>query len=166
MGSCKKSSKRILGLSLVAAAAAAWAVAAHAREVPVDVQTCWGGTSQVTVPAQGMVMGTFQLSGTQRSAQAGGAWDGSSIECLGTFEVFGGRYHHTGYCTSVDRDGDKAWGRDIRNKDEDILEYVGGTGKYAGISGKLRKERPAPFPALRAGLLQGCARVFGAYTLP
>ena len=44
MGSCKKSSKQILGLSLVAAAA--WAIEAHAREVPVDVQTCSGGRAR------------------------------------------------------------------------------------------------------------------------
>lgn len=148
------------------AAAGACAVAAQAREVPIDLQSCWGGTSQVVTPAKGTMMGTFQLNGAQRSAQPGGPGDGSSIECIGTFEAIGGVYRHFGYCTTVDRDGDRTWGRDIRTKDEDVFEYMGGTGKYAGITGKLSKERPAPFPTLRPGLLQGCARVFGTYTLP
>ena len=156
----------IKGIYTVSLIAAVCAVAVQAKEVPVDLQTCWGGTNQVITPSQGTVMGNFQLSGTQRSAQAGGAWDGSSIECIGTFEIFGGSYRHFGYCTTVDRDGDKAWGRDVRTKDDDSFEYVGGTGKYAGIGGKLRKERSAPFPPLRAGILQGCSQVLGTYTLP
>jgi len=159
-----KSSKLVFRLSLFAVAACA--VAAQAKEVTVDTQTCWGGTSQVVAPAKGVVMATYQTVGTIRSMQPGGPGDGNSIECIGTFEVFDGNFRQVGYCTTVDRDGDRTWGRDIRNKDEDVFEYVGGTGKYAGISGKLRKERPVAFPALRPGATQGCSHTFGTYTLP
>jgi hypothetical protein len=117
-------------------------------------------------PAQGAAMGTYELTGTIRSASPGGALDGNSYECVGTYEAIAGSYRQIGYCVSVDRQGDKAWGRDVRNKDEDSYEYIGGTGKYAGITGKLTKERPAPFPQARAGTLQGCARLVGTYSLP
>ncbi len=139
---------------------------AQPKEVSVDVRMCWGGTSQTIVPAQGTVLGTFQLTGPFYSAAPGGAFDGAGGECVGAFESLAGELRLIGYCQLVDRQGDKAWGRDTRNKGEDFYEFLGGTGKYAGISGTLKKERPAPSAAPRPGTLTGCARMVGAYRVP
>ncbi|HEY5633872.1 MAG TPA: hypothetical protein VIT02_08920 [Burkholderiaceae bacterium] len=139
---------------------------AQPKEVPIDATLCWGGTAHVIAPAQGSVMGTYQLTGPMRSAEPGGAFDGASFECVGTFESLAGDFRSVGYCVSVDKQGDKAWGRDIRTRTEDTFEYLGGTGKYAGMSGTATKERPGAFPAARPGSVQGCSRILGKYRLP
>ena len=158
--------------AIVAAFAAALVVAAAAtaraqgKEMKVENWNCWGGTAILIAPVKDTVLATYQLTGTTRSVTPGGFLDGSSFECIGSSEVIAGAVNMAGHCLVVDKTGDKVWGRTTRNKDEDSFVYLGGTGKYQGITGKIGYARPVNYPSPRAGTFTGCALSSGTARLP
>ncbi|MEZ5728135.1 MAG: hypothetical protein R3E48_09180 [Burkholderiaceae bacterium] len=155
---------------IVSSLAAAWVLAANAPaaagEVPVDITSCWGGNLRVLAPAKGQVFLTYDVTGLFRSNTPGGAFDATSFECVGSVEYLNGVPSEVGHCVSVDRDGDKTWGRSLRSKTEDNWVFIGGTGKYAGITGTLKRDRRVQGRPARAGTTQGCGRSSGTYRVP
>ena len=158
------STRAILAVALAATAAAS--AYGQGKEVPVDINGCWAGQILGFEGAQGAVFRSYQVFGSMNSATPGGAFDGAGLECVGTYEFAAGALRLAGYCAFVDRQGDRAWGRDIRTKDEDSFELLGGTGKYLGITGTLKRVRPPPGALPRPGTIAGCARTVGTYRVP
>lgn len=155
----------IIGLAFVLADTGG-AAAELAKKAKYDATLCWGGSLHLVPHAKGYMAGTYQLTGTTQSNGAGGVFDKDSFECIGVFHYLDNESGHTGFCQFVDKDGDKVFGKDVRNKAGYTLVFVSGTGKYQGIKGGGTTERIGAYPSARKGTVQGCARTTGSYTLP
>ena len=155
----------IFGLAFVLADAGG-AAAELAKKSKYDVTLCWGGELHVVPHAKGYMAGTYRLTGATRSNGGGGLFDKDSFECIGVFHYLDKEPGHIGFCQFVDKDGDKVFGKDVRNKAVYTFEFVSGTGKYQGIKGGGKTERIGAYPSARKGTAQGCARTTGSYTLP
>lgn len=142
------------------------AAAELAKKAKYDATVCWGGELHVVSHAKGYMAGTYTLTGTTQSNGGGGIFDKDSFECVGVFHFLGSAPGHTGFCQFVDKDGDKVFGKDIRNKTDYTMEFVSGTGKYQGIKGGGTTERIGAYPPARKGTAQGCVRMTGSYALP
>jgi hypothetical protein len=146
----------------LAAALAATGATGQPRGGELDVSFCWAGTMQLTHPTKEIAFGTYQVSGGARAATPGALLDGAGVDCSGTFDndQARGANRVDGWCVTVDRQGDRIWGRDTRRNDAHNFEFTGGTGKYAGMTGTVTIDR-VMFPPTRAGALQGCSRMQG-----
>lgn len=151
-----------------ALAAVMTAHAQPARQGTIDSQTCWGGTAQLMNFAKELAMGTYALTGTTRTAPPGGFMDLATYECLGSFEHGKAGAGHNGYCVMVDAQGDQVFVRDVRPVGAASWpwQYLGGTGKYAGITGSGESRRIGAFAPARPGTTQGCNQITGSYRLP
>jgi hypothetical protein len=149
----------------LACAAAAPALAQLAKDGKVDLTLCWGGPTHAIAPTPNERFGNYSVTGGTRSA-AGEAFDSMSVECLGSFESRGGVFQHKGYCVYQDRAGDRIYGVDTSGGGGYSWFMLGGTGKFAGISGSGQVERLGEMTPVRQGTLQGCRRMVGAYEFP
>ncbi len=62
-----------------------------------------------------------------------------AADCIGTYEFMPDEtYKVTGFCTYIDRDGDKTFLKwwDNSDMEEGRTEFIGGTGRYAGATGE------------------------------
>lgn len=154
-------------VALAVAVVATAAVTAHAqgKEFKVDNMVCYAGTLNSLTTAKESPSGSYHLAGVMRSATPDNPMDGAAIECFGVFDVIGGVGENSERCVIVDRDGDRAWGRGTISQGKSFFEYTGGSGKYAGITGRAdRKSTPVKTPT-RVGALQGCSHAVGSYQL-
>lgn len=152
-------------VSALAALAATAALAQAAKEGPVESINCWGGPVHVMTPGANERFGTYTVTGGSQSANK--LFDAMSLECVGVFENRPGGWQHKGYCVSQDPAGDKTYLVDSASAQGAYTwEYLGGTGKFQGITGGGKVERLGNITPVRAGTLQGCRRIVGAYKLP
>lgn len=147
-----------------AALAAMPALSQLIKEGPIDVTMCYGGPMHMVSATPSDRFGTYVVKGGTSAANT--TFDSMIVECAGTFEARSGTPQSRGYCVFQDASGDKINGIDSLTPQAGYAwEYLGGTGKFAGISGSGRVERvgtlgPGP------GTLQGCRRFTGSYKLP
>ena len=124
----------------LAAAGSIFAFAAVAAELPAQ------GEALLTVDysliaTKSMKMGDrtitqAEITGIIRNQSGSGPFHDASVRCLSTNDAVGDQRVGTGFCVSVDLDGDQFFhtieGRGPTGKHI----YIGGTGKYAGIKGE------------------------------
>lgn len=160
--------KKTFIMVLVNAAALACATAQVpppiAKEGGVDISVCWGGQLHMLTPAPNELFGTYVVTGGTRAAD--GVFDSMSLECLGAVENRAGEYRHKGYCTFQSPGGDKVYGTDATTAQGYTWQFLGGTGKFQGISGSGNVERLGNLTPIRQGTVQGCRRLVGRYRLP
>lgn len=155
--------QRTLLASLVLLAPAA--LGQTAKEGTVESINCWGGPVHVMTPSANERFGTYTVTGGSQSANK--LFDAMSIECVGVFENRPAGWQHKGYCVSQDASGDKTYLADtVTPQGGYTWEYLGGTGKFQGITGGGKVERLGNISPVRAGTLQGCRRILGTYKLP
>ena len=153
------------GLALAAGLLLAGAVLAQeAKEGRIEMTTCFGGPVHTVSPTAQDRFGTYEVTGGV-TAVAGPAPSGS-IECIGAFELRGKAYQHRGYCLLQDAAGHKIYLSDTRNAQGYTWEYLGGTGKFEGITGSGTAEVMGSMTPVRTGTMQGCRRLLGSYKLP
>ncbi|MGQ0484911.1 MAG: hypothetical protein ACT4SY_06120 [Hyphomicrobiales bacterium] len=66
-----------------------------------------------------------------RNAMDGGPFDKSFVRCIGQQAMIAGKFSSSGACTQIDEDGDKIF----ITSEPDSFNFIGGTGKYQGITG-------------------------------
>ena len=153
------------GLALLAACLAIGVASAQIpRDGPIDWSLCFGGPTHVVSPTPQDRFGTYAVTGATRGAA--GLAESLSVECVGTFEILGSASKSQGYCLYQDRAGDRIYGTDNRTPAGYTWELLGGTGKYAGITGRGTTEILGIVTPVRPGTLQGCRRLVGSYKLP
>jgi hypothetical protein len=107
-----------------------------------------------------------------------GLFDHANWRCIGTFGVFAEKGRLTGMCVSTDLGGDQVIAQfattdpvPISDKERHgTCELIGGTGKYAGITGSFSfivHPQEFPFPALAAPNHYTAHNTYeGTYKLP
>jgi hypothetical protein len=146
----------------------AFSTQVFAAEIKYDNQGCYVGQVHLIQHADGFVSGSFDVGNMRLPDQYGNPM--TSGHCVGTFMVISGEPEVNGTCEFADAAGDKQFLAFARKGDPAKVEGTGrwlhGTGKYAGISGegKYKTIGEIPPPGM-AGMLGGCDRAWGTYTV-
>ena len=131
----------------------------------VDVTTCQGGEMQAVALTPKQSVGTFKLLGTLRAVPAGSLFDMMSSQCFGAWSLLDGSFSNWGHCEYVDAAGDKVLVRFTRiNSDKGQYEFLGGTGKFSGLTGT-GDYRATRFPQI-PGAFNVCTEAKWRYSLP
>lgn len=125
-----------------------WAVCAsvNGQDLPksgtISWHTGWKLTSEAMTVAEGHVEGHGTAIGTSFNEKGAGALHLGPAECVFSFFVMKGAGSNVGYCAFGDADGDRIF-TEFTGKlglpngyDEGTNVISGGTGKYAGITGR------------------------------
>jgi hypothetical protein len=134
------------------------------KEGPIDWTICWGGPVYTVVATPQDRFGTYAVTGAMRASN--GPAETMSLECIGTFESRGSSGKSQGYCVFQDAAGDRIFGTDDRDAKGYVFEFLGGSGKYAGITASGVIEPLAALRPMRDGTLQACRRLRGTYKMP
>ena len=121
-------------------------VGTRASEIPKQ-GTANYTTFFVTTASQAMTLGTrsystYGLNGVTRNDEGAEIFNNMGVRCLGSREVDGDDIRVEGACTERDKDGDQVFqtyqarGKTTGGGIAGTHLLVGGTGKYAGITGK------------------------------
>jgi len=131
------------GIFVISLFAVCFASAASAQKTETEGYT----TYYVTVSATSLQLGSdrtitmTEFQGVSRSDQPGGMFDNMTARCVGTREVAAGGVTSRGSCTEMYPDGSQTFTSYLSQGPANaqftgIHTFIGGTGKYAGISGK------------------------------
>jgi hypothetical protein len=77
-----------------------------------------------------------ELSGVSRNDKGSGMLHNLGLRCWGFIDVVEDKPSTTGRCVEVDADGDQVFATYVNKAGVGSHTLVGGTGKYAGISGE------------------------------
>jgi hypothetical protein len=157
-----------LALAAVVLLAAAPAAAEFPKQGEFRATYCFVGNLTTLVQSKADLAFSFELTGTVRGDTPGTLLDMTSIQCVGLGEVRGGKRSGTHQCHFVDQDGDKIYVRAWYGPEgpQRTLEFLGGSGKYAGITGGGETRSLGRFPKIKDGTFQGCTHGGGRYRLP
>ena len=75
--------------------------------------------------------GLYDFTGITRNVKGEAPFNNMSVHCLSRWTMIREKFDHSGSCTETDEDGDTVF----TTFDNDNHYMVGGTGKYAGITG-------------------------------
>jgi hypothetical protein len=137
-----------------------------AKEGDFNATYCFAGTTATLVQSKADLAYSFELTGPVRAETPGSFLDMTSVQCVGLGEVKSGKSSGTHQCHFMDADGDKVFTRFEAEGPKATFEILGGTGKYAGISGAGETQSLGRFPKIKEGTFQGCTRGGGRYRLP
>jgi len=159
------------GIFIIGLFAICFASLASAQKTDTEGYT----TYYVTVSATSLQLGSghtmtaTEFQGVTRSDRQGGMFDSMTARCVGTREIAAGVMTSQGSCTEMYPDGSQTFSTyyskgPLSGQLTGVHTFVGGTGKYAGITGKAEYTAQA----LKA---PETARMFAAhhtatYTLP
>jgi len=116
---------------------------AQAQQLPksgtIAVHTGWKSTPEAVEVADKRYQGHGSVIGTTFNDKGSGPLHGGPATCFFVFFANDNGTKNKGYCTFGDEDGDRLftdWQGAINEQGgQGVNEIVGGTGKYAGITG-------------------------------
>ena len=112
---------------------------AGAQDLPksgsISWHTGWKNVGETLSAAEGHMHGHGTVVGTSFNDSGGGPLHAGPAECVYTFLALGGGAPSKGYCAFGDSDGDRIFTDWTGEGDSGTNIIVGGTGKYAGITG-------------------------------
>jgi len=167
---------RIIVSTLICAGLAAPAVAqaqsALPREGTIEQTLIFHSTFQRVALDKEFTQVVYDAYGSALATNEGGFGDRSTGRCVGTQRYIKGKFDtEIGGCQFVDRSGDTYFtsytvlGTDMPGHTTTKGSYVGGTGKYAGITGSYETRRQGlPSPGEGRGASLSFAK--GTYRLP
>lgn len=139
---------------------------ANANEVTSEQRGCFTSKATPIDRAGDVVIGQSEVRGVTDSIPPGAIWDKTTHQCASVWTSSKGAYEFSNRCTNVDRDGDKfftmAYGSSLKSFK---WVYIGGTGKYAGISGGGEAAVEEAYPRTAAAVGGACWRGKGSYTI-
>lgn len=155
-----------LGLSEIASGAVTMP-----KEGNFDFNFCFSGRT-TTMPVSDSVMGgSFESTAGIYSNVPGGPFDGQGSHCSGTWSITEGKYADSGYCVTVDADGDrflmdfKSGPLLVGQPAKGLWFAAGGSGKYAGMTARGDYRAVLQSSPAVAGGFQACNRNTGTYKL-
>jgi hypothetical protein len=151
----------------IALASASLAAAPLPKEGAANWGSCFVGDMTLMEASKESQFGSTQLNGLRFTPTEGAFGDATTYECMLQVSIDATGRAANGFCVSIDADGDKTtW--DLSGKNgAGKWRYIGGTGKYAGITGGGEYKPARKFPAMmQQGKIGGCNNVTGTYKLP
>jgi len=102
----------------------------------ISWHTGWRDVSTTLNVAEGHFQGNGSVVGTSFNDSGSGPLHLGEAACVYTYDAQGDKVVNKGYCAFGDADGDRIFTDWTGVGDHGINNIVGGTGKYAGITGK------------------------------
>jgi hypothetical protein len=163
----KVSSKFIFAAYVTATTLATPALAVSLpKEGNYDVIACWSATSNSIAPVKDIAAMSYEMLGTVVSMIPGGLGDQSSFRCVGMDTQISGRRSGGNLCEVTDPDGDKRISAfQILPDGKVTRDFLGGTGKYEGMTQTTSVALLPPMKDAKPGTFQGCNRQSGSYKL-
>jgi hypothetical protein len=161
---------------LIAIGLSAWSIGVIAavnmpKEGNFDFNYCLAGRTEAMQVSDAAVAGSFELTASIISNIPGGPFDGQGSHCMGTWTVLDGKYFDSGYCMTVDADGDrflmdfKTGPLPAGQPATGTWTAIGGSGKYQGMVAKGNYKAIAQVVSAVPGGFQNCNRNTGTYKL-
>lgn len=117
-------------------AALAFSLPVCANDITSEPRGCYTSESIAIDRAGDLVIGHSEVRGVTDSVPPGTLWDKTTHHCRSVWTNSPTAFEFSNRCTNVDRDGDRfftmAFGSSLKAFK---WVYLGGTGKYAGITG-------------------------------
>jgi hypothetical protein len=143
-----------------------------AAERKLENQGCYVVTAHVIQQGDRFTSGSFENTNVRLPDQIDSAvFPQLSGHCTGAFTVIKGEADEHGSCEFADAANNKfvvvfTFKGDPK-KDEGTWQFIGGTGKYDGITGdgKFKTISETPIPGM-ANATGGCDHVWGTYSAP
>lgn len=161
----------LTGIAFAASHFATIAAVNMPKEGNFDFNYCLAGRTEAMQVSDQAVAGSFELTAAIMSNIPGGPFDGQGSHCMGTWSVLDGKYFDSGYCVTVDADGDrflmdfKTGPLPAGQAVAGTWTAVGGSGKYQGMMAKGNYKAISPVVPAVPGGFQGCNRNTGTYKL-
>jgi hypothetical protein len=144
-------------------------MSAFGADVKYDNTFCFTSKSTEVIEVGGFKAGNFETHGI-RMGPEGDPFRAMAQHCVGQFTIINGEQEDTVRCEAANAAGDKVFGVATRKFDtakpggEGSLRILGGTGKFAGISGE-GKSKMTDVISHTPEHISGCAHSWGTYTI-
>jgi hypothetical protein len=106
------------------------------------------------------------LKGVSWSNDQSTAFDNWSLQIVGTVKIESGKYSSRYYGKYMSPEGDIIIGEGGRDGDEGTWKFIGGTGKWKGITGGGTNKTVPNIKPIKKGTTQGCSIATGTFQLP
>jgi hypothetical protein len=128
-----------------------------------DIKGC--GITEVTVVDKvgEVTAGQNATRGFVDSLQPGGPFDKTSYQCRTIWHSAGGVVEFSSRCIFADGDGNKVIGTSAGTPKAWQWTFLGGSGKWAGITGGGPSEPMTQYPPVGPGVTAGCWRGKGSF---
>ena len=142
---------------------------AFAAEGKYDNTFCFTSKATEVIEVGGFKAGNFETHGIRMGAE-GDPFRAMAQHCVGQFTIINGEQEDTVRCEGANAAGDKVFGVATRKFDtakpggEGSFRILGGTGKFAGISGE-GHSKITDVISHTPEHISGCAHSWGTYTI-
>lgn len=152
-------------IAMLGAITASAADAPGRKEGAFEFNACYSGSVQTLSVNDRLNVRTTRIQGSTATATAGAPFDGQAVDCTVIAIVKDGVSDANGYCVQLDPDGDRWMFKLVDTMRAGQLEFVGGTGKYEGmtLSGQFRPRAKPLF--MSAASVQLCQLMTGTFRL-
>jgi hypothetical protein len=138
---------------------------AHAEET-YDITNCWSGEVTLLHKSENLAIFNFDVKGMSLANGESKAFDGWSLNIIGTAKVEAGKYSSTYYGIYRSPEGDIVVGEGTRTGGDGSWKFIEGTGKWKGISGGGTNKLITNVPPIKEGTTQSCIVATGTFELP
>ena len=137
-----------------------------ADELDYELKGCGTTEAMIINKAGDITIGQSISRGITESIPSGGAFDNMTYECRSVWHASGEGGEFTNRCTFVEVDGDKTLGISSGSFKGWEWRFIGGTGKWEGITGGGSAGPVGKFGRLSETVSGFCWRGKGKYKLP
>lgn len=137
---------------------------AHADE-SYNIISCWSGDTTLLSASKELVIYSYDLKGVSRKIDENEAFHNWSFHVVGTAKIESGKTSILYYGKWLSPEGDMVFGEGDRSGVDGTWKFIGGTGKYKGISGGGTNVNVSIKP-IQKGTTQGCGIATGTFKLP
>jgi len=125
--------------SLILSALLVAPLGARAADLPKQgtdsYTTVYVSISSVTMKVGDRTIRSYESAGVSRNDNGGPMFNDRGVRCVGTVEIAGNQSTNRGACVDTDKDGDEIFSNYEAKGMAGSHTFVGGTGKYAGMTG-------------------------------
>jgi hypothetical protein len=161
----------LAGIAFAASNICVTAAVTMPKEGDFDFNYCIAGRSEVMQISDHAVVGSSEGTAAIISNIPQGPFDGQGSHCMGTWGVVDGQFSASGYCVTVDADGDKflmdykIGPYPVGQPETGTWNATSGSGKYQGMVAKGSYKAITQVVPAVAGGFQSCNRNTGSYKL-
>ena len=130
-----------------------------------NMTSCWSGDFEMLSSSKELVIYSFDLKGVSRKNDESDAFHNWSFHLIGMSKIVSGKYSSSFFGKWMSPEGDMVFGEGNRIGEKGTWKFIGGTGKWAGITGGGTNENVNIKPVMN-GTTQGCSIAIGTYKLP
>lgn len=131
-----------------------------------NITNCWGGDVTLLHKGEELSILGFDVQGVSMANEGSTAFDGWSLQIIGTAKIENGKYSSTFYGIYKSPEGDVVIGEGNREGTEGKWEFIHGTGKWKGITGGGTVQSLVTAPPIQPGTTQSCVKAAGTFELP